>query len=162
MTSAAWAQPMEPPPGMGRFGGPRREQVRDRIKTIKVWKLTEKLDLTEAQSQRFFPVYNKFFDIRDTIEMQKSQGIQKLDDLTNKENPSESEINKQFNKLDSLDQAIQDAKIKFRNNLKDILSTRQIGQLYVFEVRFMMEMRDIIGDVKQEMRGKRQGRDLND
>jgi Spy/CpxP family protein refolding chaperone len=162
LTSVSWAQLVDPPMPMGHGGGPMRDQVKDRIKTIKVWKLTEKLDLDETQSQRFFPIYNKFFDIWESVQMQRGQVIQKLDDLVQKENPSESDINQQLNKLDSLDRAVQDAKAKFRNDIKGVLTTKQIGQLYVFEVKFMMEMRDIIGDARQEVRGKRQGRDPND
>jgi Spy/CpxP family protein refolding chaperone len=158
----AEAQLIDPPMPMGRKGGPMRDQVKDKIKTIKMWKLTEELDLDEAQSQRFFPIYNRFFDTWENIQVSRGQVIQKLDELVQKDEVSESEINRQLDKLDSLDRAGQDARIKFRNDVKGILNTRQIGQLYVFEVKFLMEMRDIIGDVRQEMRGKRQGRDPND
>lgn len=162
MSSIAMAQLIEPPMPMERKGGPMREQVKDRIKTIKMWKLTEKLDMDDSQSQRFFPVYNKFYDTWEGIQISRGQVIQKLDELVQKEGTSESDINRQLDKLDSLDRAGQDARIKFRNDIKGILNTRQIGQLYVFEVKFMMEMRDIIGDARQEMRGKRQGREPND
>ncbi|NLI14766.1 MAG: hypothetical protein GX409_00615 [candidate division Zixibacteria bacterium] len=162
MISMAEAQLIDPPMPMGRKGGPMRDQVKDKIKTIKMWKLTEELDLDEAQSQRFFPIYNRFFDTWENIQVSRGQVIQKLDELVQKDEVSESEINRQLDKLDSLDRAGQDARIKFRNDVKGILNTRQIGQLYVFEVKFLMEMRDIIGDVRQEMRGKRQGRDPND
>lgn len=162
MSSVTLAQLIEAPMPMGQKGGPMRDQVKDRIKTIKMWKLTEKLDMDETQSQRFFPIYNKFFDTWESIQISRGQVIQKLDDLVEKEGASESDINVQLNKLDSLDRAGQAARDKFRNDVKSILTTRQIGQLYVFEVKFMMEMRDIIGDARQEMRGRRQGRDPND
>jgi Spy/CpxP family protein refolding chaperone len=162
ITSVSWAQLVDPPMPMGRDGGPRREQVMDRIKTIKVWKLTEKLDLTSEQSQNFFPIYNKFFDTWEIVQKQRGQVIQKLDDLIEKENPSEGDINQQLTKLDSLDRVIQDAKAKFRLDIMKVLTPKQMGQLYVFEVKFMMEMRDIIGDARQEMRGKREGRGPND
>ncbi len=162
MISVAQAQLVEPPMPMGHKGGPMREQVKDRIKTIKMWKLTEKLEMDESQSQRFFPIYNRFFDTWERIQISRGDVIQKLDELVQKDRASESDINRQLDKLDSLDRAGQDARIKFRNDVKGILNTRQIGQLYVFEIKFMMEMRDIIGDARQEMRGKRQGREPND
>lgn len=162
MSSISMAQLVEPPMPMGHKGGPMREQVKDRIKTIKMWKLTEKLEMNESQSQRFFPIYNRFFDTWERIQISRGEVIQKLDELVQKDGASESDINRQLDKLDSLDRAGLDARIRFRDNVKDVLNTRQIGQLYVFEVKFMMEMRDIIGDARQEMRGKRQGREPND
>jgi Spy/CpxP family protein refolding chaperone len=162
MISVAEAQLIDPPMPMGRKGGPMRDQVKDKIKTIKVWKLTEKLDMDETQSQRFFPLYNKFFDTWESIQISRGEIIQRLDELVQKDGASESDINRQLNRLDSLDRAGQDARIKFRNDIKGVLTTKQIGQLYVFEVKFMMEMRDIIGDARQEMRGRHQGREPND
>jgi Spy/CpxP family protein refolding chaperone len=150
----SWAQLMDQPPGGPPFGGPMRGRVRERIKTVKIWKLTEELNLTDEQSQKFFPIYNRFFDTREDIENQKNQLIQNLGELTAKENPSDSEINQQLNKIDSLDQRIQELQKQFRNDLKGVLTTRQIGCLYVFEIRFLRQMQDIIRDARQEMRGR--------
>jgi len=145
----------EPPPGGPPFGeGPRAEKIRERIKTVKVWKLTEDLNLTPDQSEKFFPLYNKFESDREAIEKQRRQTFVELEQLTDQENPSEKEIDVLIDKLDSYEGRIQDLRVKFRNDLKDILTTQQIGRLYVFEVQFMRQMREIIRDARMEMRGK--------
>jgi Spy/CpxP family protein refolding chaperone len=155
------AKAQEPGPGPGPgpgFGppmdGPMRERVRERIKMMKVWKLTEDLGLSPAQSEKFFPVYNKFSDSREDIEKQKFDLIEKLDELTEKEKISDSEINRQLDKIDSLDQRIQELKLQFRKDVQGLLTTRQVGQLYVFEIKFIRQMQEIIRDVRQEAHGK--------
>ena len=149
-----------PPPGSGRGQGPRREKIEQRIKTIKVWKLTEDLNLTPEQSEKFFPVYNKFQDDREAIESERFETFKKLEDLTNEEKPSDKEINALIDKLDSFDNRLQARREQFRNDLKDILTTKQIGRLYVFEVKFMQEMRSIVRDAMHE-KGPRRPDDDN-
>jgi len=142
---SAWAQgPPGPPEGR------MRERVRERIKTIKVWKLTEELKLSQAQSEKFFPVYNRFFDRREEIEQEKRKVMDQLEDLTAGDAPADAAIVKCLDKLDDLDQEIQGLRVKFRGELKNILTERQIGRLYLFEVRFMQEMREIMRDIRRE------------
>ena len=145
------------PPGGGPHGprGEMREKMRERIKTIKIWRLTESLNLDTEQSEKFFPVYNKFHDDREAIEEERRQVFQRLDELTKQDNPSEGDVNKLLDQLDGFDQRINSLRIKFRQDLAGILTTQQIGRLYVFEVEFMRHIQDIMRDVRREVRGKR-------
>ncbi|MCP4582351.1 MAG: periplasmic heavy metal sensor [candidate division Zixibacteria bacterium] len=155
------AQPFNdfPPPGGGPHGGPRgdgqmREKMKERIETIKIWRLTESLDLSSEQSEKFFPLYKKFHDDREPIDKERREVFGQLDKLTKEENPDENKINGLLDQLDNFDQRMQDRKIKFRQDLKGILTTQQIGRLYVFEVEFMRHIQEIMRDVRRESREK--------
>jgi len=137
--------PDGPPFGMGKE---QREKMKERIETIKAWKLTEKLDLTATQAERFFPIYNKIQDDRMAIEDERQQLISQLEKLTSIDKPNETEIGKILDKLDNLDKRIYDNIILFRQQLKGIISTEQIGRLYVFELEFRQQMREIIRDAQ--------------
>jgi Spy/CpxP family protein refolding chaperone len=137
--------PFKPP-----FERPMQRQIRRRIETIKIWKLTEELNLTEQQSERFFPVYNKFKDELKATETERRQVIEKLDELTTKDKPSADEINKLLDELEDLDRNINTAKEVFRGKLKDILTTQQIGRLYVFEVMFQRQIQEIVRDIRKK------------
>lgn len=140
--------PYNPP-----FDRPMQRQIRKRIETIKIWKLTEELNLTEQQSEKFFPVYNKFKDELKATETERRQVIEKLDELTVKENSSADEINKLLDEIESLDGNFNSIKAVFRSKLEDILTIQQIGRLYVFEVMFQRQMQEIIRDIRQKTRG---------
>jgi Spy/CpxP family protein refolding chaperone len=146
----------EPPPdGPPPFSdGPRAEKIRERIQTVKIWKLTETLELTPEQSQKFFPVYNAYQDARMALEKERFDTFHELSDLLDKEQPSDKEIIALLDKLDSFDGKIQANQAKFRNNVKDILTIQQLGRLYVFEVQFMQQIRGIVKDARMEMRDK--------
>lgn len=143
----------DPQPDMPPFGeGPHHEKMRERIETLKVWKLTEQLDLTTEKSQKFFPVYNKFQDDRKVLEEERRQIFRELNRLVDAENPDEPEIKKVLDKLDAFDDRTRTRRAQFRQELKDILTIKQIGQLYVFEVQFRQQMRGIIQDARKGMR----------
>ena len=38
----------------------QRDKVKNRIETVKMWKLTKALDLDEATSTKLFPIINKY------------------------------------------------------------------------------------------------------
>lgn len=143
------------PPGGGQGDRPMREQMRKRIETLKVWRLTEELNLTTEQSEKFFPAYNQFTDDRKAIEEERRTVFDQLNLLTVEDNPDNKKINELMDKLDNIDQKINGLRAKFRQDIKNILSTKQIGRLYVFEVEFMRHIQEIMHDAKMEMREKR-------
>jgi len=156
MSTDLFAQPWDDfTPGGGKGDHPMREQMRQRIETLKVWKLTEELDLSTEQSEKFFPAYNQFNDDRKAIEEERRIVFEQLSLLTAEDNPDDKKIDEIMDKLDNVDQKINGLRAKFRQDIKDILSTKQIGRLYVFEVEFMRHIQDIMHDVKMEMREKR-------
>ena len=151
LTSEAFSQPFHGGPPLN---GPRREQIRKRINTIKIWKMTEELNLSEQQSEKFFPIYNTFESKRKEAEDQRFDLLRILDDLTLEENPSETEIYKLIDQLENIDQQMVNNRVEFKNKLKEILTTRQIGRLFVFEIKFQRQIQNIIRDVKMEMGNK--------
>ncbi len=135
----------EPPPM-----GPKREQIENRIKTVKIWKLTEELNLTSEQSQAFFPIYNEFDENRRNMEGERMKLMKELKSITEQEKTDDKEITKLLDKLDEFDSRIKDKRARFRKELEGVLSVKQIGILYVFEMQFMHQMREIIRDARRE------------
>ena len=66
------AQAMAQP---GPSGGHKmRERMKERIKTIKIWKLTEEVDLTSDQSEKFF----HFYELPEIHELEKFHLLRSL------------------------------------------------------------------------------------
>lgn len=145
----------QPPPDEffdGSMRGPGHERIRERIKTIKIWKLTEELNLTEQQSVQFFPAYNNHQTERERINTERKELFKQLDEQTMRGKTDDKEIKKLLDQLESLNQQLADKQAEFRKKLESILTTRQIGRLVVFEVKFQHHIREIIKDTRNEMR----------
>jgi hypothetical protein len=66
----------------------RKNEMRDKIKTLAIAHITKELDLSTEEAQQFWPLYNEVKDERDRLEKVKKQLIRKLesefDDMTEK------------------------------------------------------------------------------
>ncbi|TGV02691.1 sensor of ECF-type sigma factor [Flavivirga rizhaonensis] len=87
---------------------------RERIKTLKVSFITEKLDLTEQEAQKFWPVYNNYDNVTSKIRHEDIRNIrreirrnigtltdERAKELITKINEAESSIHKQRMELSS-------------------------------------------------------------
>jgi Spy/CpxP family protein refolding chaperone len=146
------------PPGPGPWGenGPRRERMRQRIKIIKISQLTEAVGLTSEQSEKFFPIYNEHQKEHEKLQEKRQEVIEKLRDLGEKDNPSESEIRVAIDELTALDSRFASLRGEFINDLSGVLSIKQVAKLMVFEHNFMQRLQENIRDIRRGM-GERRG-----
>ncbi|MBI2902395.1 MAG: hypothetical protein HYY12_02235 [Candidatus Methylomirabilis oxyfera] len=149
LASSAMGQPFTPPAP----GRPGPAEGRRLIETIKIWRMTEALDLTEDQAAKLFPkltqletsrreFYSRQRLLRDELaEILKQRPLREIDVKT---------------RLEELDRTEVDFKTRERSvmgELRSILSLEQQARLALFEERFEMEMRRTI----QHLRQRRQG-----
>ena len=91
-----------PPPG----GGPdhrNRAKMEHKIKTMKIWKMTEELELTEDQSTRFFPMLNEMEEQSEEIEKSRREIIREMGELVWSNEPDDDKVNKLLNELEELE-----------------------------------------------------------
>jgi hypothetical protein len=143
----ALAQPPMLPMG-GLDGGPMREKVRERIRTMKIWKLTEDVGLTSQQSEQFFPIYNKYQKALDDIEAKRADIIDRLDTLANNPGSSDKEINNAMAALYDIPRQMMAERDKFLKDISGILPLQQQAKLVVFEERFKQQLQEFIRDIR--------------
>ena len=114
---------------------------RERIKALKVAFITEQLNLTEKESQKFWPVYNsyeqktnkvKYHDIRDL----RKEFRNSYETITNAE---ASALVERFNNAES---RLYELRMELSKKLLDILPAKKIIQLKVAEEDFKKKMLD--------------------
>lgn len=110
----------------------------DKFKAEKIAFITEAIDLTPAEAQHFWPVYNEY-------EKKKWELIQSRHDLERKlreglEEMSEAEYKKLSVKLAAF--PIEDGQLntEYNNKFLEILSAKKVVQLYIAEIDFRGKM----------------------
>jgi len=133
------AQPRPGSPPMTPLQDRRRG---NRLEMMKMWQLTEKLELTEEQASKFFPKYNALEkelrelgkEQRELLgEMRKMMGEDK--EVTDKD------LKRITKKVSELEQQKIDRKQDFFEDLDDFLSPGQRARYYGFELWFKDELR---------------------
>jgi Spy/CpxP family protein refolding chaperone len=145
----------QPPPSPE--GGPMREQLREKIRTMKIWKLTEEVGLTPEQSEKFFPVYNKHEKALEEIEIRRNELTDRLERMTNSSEASDKEIAELTVELSDIPRAILAERDRFMKEIAAILPVRQQAKLMVFEERFKQRLQEFIRDIRRQGRGPRMG-----
>jgi Spy/CpxP family protein refolding chaperone len=141
------------PPSMPE-NGPMREKVRERLKTMKIWKLTEEVGLSSEQSEKFFPLYNRHEKAIEEIDARRGELINRLERLANSQEASDKEISELSDQLESFPRSMMEERARFFKEAGSILGPRQLAKLMVFEERFRERLQQFVRDIRREGRGK--------
>jgi Spy/CpxP family protein refolding chaperone len=115
-------------------GGPNREK----IETMKIGFITQKLDLTAEEAQKFWPVYNQF-----TNEMEKSRKDfrgKMMEEVKDIDNMTEAEANKALNDMINYKTAELDLIKKYNAEFKKVLPSKKVVKLFMAEQEFKREL----------------------
>lgn len=134
---------------LSSFG--QNQDRRDRIKTFKIAFITERLNLTQTEAQKFWPIYNAFEDA--SQQLRKETRMERAD--FNVEDLTEAEANTLLNSmLDSESEKLELRK-KFLQDLKSVLPAKKIILLKVSEDQFNRRMLEEMRKRRDEYRNKK-------
>jgi len=144
------------PRGRGRQNmKPRREQ----IEMLRIWKMTEELELTEVQADKFFPRLRLDDKKIQELEKERQTHFRELHAEAVKGGLEEKVLDNKIERISEIESKILRNKVQFIKNMDDLLSTDQRAKLMVFRHRFRerMEtmMRDAMKDRQMMKNGKR-------
>ncbi len=115
-----------------------KQERMDRIKAQKVAFFTEKMELSSTTSQKFWPIYNEYFNKKDSIyhlsRELRSNLKEKASTLTNKQKEEAIDL---LIKLKSEGSQLEQ---KYHQKFKRILSIDQVILLYQAEHEFKMRL----------------------
>ncbi|NRD23996.1 hypothetical protein HNV10_12120 [Winogradskyella litoriviva] len=109
---------------------------REKIKALKIAHITEQLDLTKSEAQKFWPVYNANEDAKMKLREQSvnKRNIKNTDELTESEAKS---LLLDMEKIEKQKVALQSKLLK---DLLEILPAKKIIKLYQAERSFKQKM----------------------
>ena len=122
-------------------------QGREKIKTLKVAFITERLSLTSEEAQVFWPIYNEHEKntqrIRRTERVEIQSKLMDMDLLTN------AEANQLLDQLIALEQEKQDLHIEFLDRISQVISPKKTLLLIKAEEDFK---RRLLREMQQRRR----------
>ncbi len=149
-TAQGLAEPQEyldQPPTKGQ-----RERVRQRIETLKMWKLTKALDIDEATSAKIFPLLNRYDKRKAEIHNNIREGTEEL--RTSLQENKTDELKDILAKLEENHKVLQSINDEEWAEMKKVLTIEQQAKFVLFRQEFDREVRKLVTDARE----KRQGR----
>ena len=117
-------------------GFAQKKERKDRIKALKVALITEKLELSETEAQRFWPIYNAYEKEADMLRINARQKRRDLDINTITESQAKSALN-DFLAFESEEQLLKSDLVK---SLLTAIPAKKIILLKFVEEQFKRKM----------------------
>jgi hypothetical protein len=132
--------------------GPMLEhpEMRERVRTLMVWRLTEVLSLETETSSRFFPVFNAYLDEREKIGNMRQGTLERLRIAT--ETGDEESIRTTLSDLRELERRQLQARVDYLDRTARTLTVVQQARLVLFEENFQRELRELIQSIREQTR----------
>ena len=134
-----------------RMNKPRREQ----IEMLRIWKMTEELDLSEQQAEKFFPKLRSEDKENEKLVVQRGKIFRELHDKVKNGEMNAKELDKAIDNLTEIQINIIQKNAKFIRDMEGVLSFDQQAKLIIFRHRFRERMVDMMRDVQRNRMNKR-------
>jgi|UniRef100_A0A7V3VUQ3 Spy/CpxP family protein refolding chaperone len=128
-----------------------RKDPREIIERVRIYKLTEALDLSEEQAAKLFPHLKEMRKNEQEFQRQRMELLKDLKDLLNRK-ADESEIIKVLNRYQELQKKRMESQINEIEGIKKILTPEQQAKFLIFQEEFEQEIRELIKEVRSRHR----------
>ena len=126
------------------------KEKREKVKALKVAYITEQLELSTDEAQKFWPLYNAFDDKQAELRHEKMRAILDRFRPGSVDKLSEKEASALLVQMESLEENLFNLKKKFIKDLQGVISAKKIIKLKKAEEDFNREL-------LKQMREKRRG-----
>lgn len=114
----------------------QRTEFIARLRQMRIWKLTERLKMSEEQAIRFFPKYNRYQDEYFAKAQELQTQMQALRQMEERKAP-DNEIDKQIEKILATRTEMSSLLSKYKKDFREVLSSQQMVELVLFERDFL-------------------------
>lgn len=130
----------------------QREKLRKRIETVKMWRLTQMLDLDEKTAAELFPLLHTYDKKRAELQHTIRGNVQKLEESIR--NGNERSLVTIVKSLEAYHEKLREIEHQEWRDIKNILTVEQQAKLIIFRMHFKREIRDIIAQAKKRNAGR--------
>lgn len=116
------------------------KEKREKVKALKVAYITEQLELTTEEAQKFWPLYNAFDDKQSELRHEKMRSILDRFKPGNVEKLSEKDASNSLAQMEKIEEDLFNLKKKFIKDLQGVISAKKIIKLKKAEEDFNREL----------------------
>jgi len=126
------------------------KEKKEKVKALKVAYITEQLDLTKEEAQKFWPIYNAYDDKQAELRHEKMRAILDRFEPGNVDKLSEKEASTLLTQMETVEESLFTLRKKFIKELQGVLSAKKIIKLKKAEEDFN---RTLLKQIKERRRG---------
>jgi len=124
--------------------GDRRERVMKRIEMMRMWKMTEDLNLTEREGSVLFPFLRGLEEERRGLDKERGRAMRELRATMRGENPDYVVINELLERIERARAELRRLDDREFEKVRDLLNPEQVARYIIFKQDFDRDIRDVI------------------
>ena len=138
----------------GKMGGRIMKQRREQMEMLRIWKMTDELELTEKQAEKFFPRLRSEDGRIEELENQRQTIFRELHQSVKEGKINANELDAKIDKVAGIETEIIRKRAEFLKGMDGILSTEQRAKFMVFRHRFKARMMDMMQEAQRRRPGQ--------
>ncbi len=128
--------------------GPKHEEKKEKVEAMKIGFITQQMNLTPEEAQKFWPVYNQMNNEIESLRKERHLARENVKD--NFETMTDPEFEKLINDELASRQKEFDIQKKYVAQFKAVVSIKKVAQFYRAEEQFKRKLLEKIQEKKQE------------
>ena len=128
--------------------GPKHEEKKEKVEAMKIGFITQQMNLTPEEAQKFWPVYNQMKNEIESVRKERQLSRENVKD--NFETMTDPEFEKLINDELASRQKEFDIQKKYVAQFKVVVSIKKVAQFYRAEEQFKRKLLEKIQEKKQE------------
>jgi Spy/CpxP family protein refolding chaperone len=132
-------------PGRGpALSEQKREEIRNKIETVRIWRLTEQLKLDTATSAKLASLLGPLDQQRQGVMQEQAAGMRELRLLLKSQKPDQTKIKSSLERIVKNQNLLQGLREQEWKGLQEILTVEQQARFLLFQQEFRREMQNMI------------------
>ncbi len=128
--------------------GPKHEEKKEKVEAMKIGFITQQMNLTPEEAQKFWPVYNQMNNEVESLRKERHLARENVKD--NFETMTDPEFEKLINDELASRQKEFDIQKKYVAQFKAVVPIKKVAQFYRAEEQFKRKLLEKIQEKKQE------------
>jgi uncharacterized membrane protein YgcG len=128
-------------------------RVRKKVEALRVWQLSEVLNLDEVTSSKLFPAMREADEERWKIESRNREMMKEMTRILRKTDPDSQKLNPIFDELQANRRAMIRAEERHLERVRQVLSPEDTARYLIFQIKFQREIKRKAVQAYQERKG---------
>jgi hypothetical protein len=129
---------------------------KDKIETMHIAYLSQKLNLTSAEAEKFWPVYNQYKSDQDQLRKQRMANIEAVKNAGGIDNMSDADVEKLLAGETDFESRELDLRKEYLTKFQQVIPTRKVAEFFIAEDDFKRYL------LNQLRKRREQGRGMDD
>ena len=109
---------------------------KDKIETMHIAYLSQKLDLTSAEAEKFWPIYNEYKADQDKLRQQRMDNVQAVKKAGGVDNMSDAEVQKLITDETDLETSQLELRKEYITKFQQAIPIRKVAKFFIAEDEF--------------------------